>query len=609
MADESGRKHSAVAGWLAVLAAAVGLTAFFLMGSSHMLLDEPDEARCALIARHMIDSGDWLAPYLVDHPYFDKPPLFFWMLAGCMKAFPGCAWALRLAPAFICAVTVVLTGVLAAQFFNRRAGLFAAATFAVSIAALMGSRVIRMDMLLATWVTAALICWSRACIVGRSRGWYIAMYVCMALGCLTKGPVAVLLPAMMICLYLVLEALQARRRQTGASAGPDDAGPVLLAARRSLLAAISSMHIPLGVLIVTVIYGSWVAYMTWRYPQYLNEFFVRQNLDRFAGSGLGIVSSRLTVLGSYIGGLMPWTALMALASWQLRPRRGMPAAEKFLWIWGLTVIVFFSLSKAQLPNYVLPAFPSTFALLGAYLAGGDRYPRQIRLGLVLTFLLAAGTLIGWPIAEKISLGQTNLPLAAVRIAGLPVLAAGTWWLWRRGPQAALLPFLLGCVLITAEIAYGPGPRILASRSCAALAEPLSTLDPSVGPVIITTEPRYGVIYYAPRDWKFRVLDMKQAMKELPPLLAADRDLYAVMTGGGMLDALTGAGAVGLEIHGQPIDLSDRLTILARLNRDVFVRIRRPTVQADSRAISPIVQENNSQAAAPANTPHVTGDSR
>ena len=70
----------------------------------------------------------------------------------------------------------------------------AGATFAVCVGSIMASRVVRMDMLLALWITAALLCWSRAHLLGRSRNWYIAMYVCMALGSLTKGPIAVLVP-------------------------------------------------------------------------------------------------------------------------------------------------------------------------------------------------------------------------------------------------------------------------------------------------------------------------------------------------------------------------------------------------------------------------------
>lgn len=614
--DESGRRQSIFASCLTVLAATAGLTAFFLIGASSLVLSEPDEARCALIAHHMIDSGDWLAPQLLDRPYFDKPPLFFWMLAGCMKAFPASAWALRLTPALVCAATIVLTGILAAQLFNRRAGLLAAGTFAVSIAALMGSRIIRMDMLLALWVTGALICWSRVYLLGKPRWWYALMYVCMALGCLTKGPIAVFLPALIIGIHMALDILKTwhsadnsqddnataaaqsgtgncvkdhtradkppvapeeQSLETGTGHSLLTASHPSLAARHSPVAALFSMHIPLGVAIIAVLYGSWVAYMTWRYPQYLSEFFVKQNLGRFAGSGLGIITSRFTVLASYIAGLMPWAPLMAAAAWQLRPRRDIPASQKFLWIWGLTVIVFFSLSKVQFPNYVLPAFPSTFALLGAYLVDSHLHRRQVRLGLILTFALAGTGVIAWPFVERKYVGHIGITLAVGRVAGLLLLAGLTVWLWKRRPQAALVPLLLGCALFVTQMAGEPARRVLASRSYGLLAQPLRNLDPSAGPVIMATEPLYSVVYYAPPGWTFRFLDKVQAVRQLPALLGADRDVYAVLTGGYLLETLTGANDVGVEVHGQPVNLTDRLTILAVLpheggRRDVLVRI-------------------------------------
>jgi len=58
-----------------------GALILYLLNASGMVLMDPDEARCALVARRMLESGDWVVPQapLLNTPYFDKPPLYFWL--------------------------------------------------------------------------------------------------------------------------------------------------------------------------------------------------------------------------------------------------------------------------------------------------------------------------------------------------------------------------------------------------------------------------------------------------------------------------------------------------------------------------------------------------
>src|SRR5215217_5812131 len=63
----------------------VGL-ALLMMGVGLGLRDPwpADEPRFALIAQDMLRSGDWLIPRVGGDLYADKPPVFFWLLAGSM---------------------------------------------------------------------------------------------------------------------------------------------------------------------------------------------------------------------------------------------------------------------------------------------------------------------------------------------------------------------------------------------------------------------------------------------------------------------------------------------------------------------------------------------
>jgi hypothetical protein len=51
-------------------------------------------------ARSMVERADWLVPYYRGQPFFDKPPLTYWLMAASFRAFGFSAGAGRLVPAF-----------------------------------------------------------------------------------------------------------------------------------------------------------------------------------------------------------------------------------------------------------------------------------------------------------------------------------------------------------------------------------------------------------------------------------------------------------------------------------------------------------------------------
>jgi 4-amino-4-deoxy-L-arabinose transferase-like glycosyltransferase len=46
----------------------------------------PDEPRYASIGREMALSGDWITPRLWGAPWFEKPPLLYWLIAWAHRA-------------------------------------------------------------------------------------------------------------------------------------------------------------------------------------------------------------------------------------------------------------------------------------------------------------------------------------------------------------------------------------------------------------------------------------------------------------------------------------------------------------------------------------------
>jgi 4-amino-4-deoxy-L-arabinose transferase-like glycosyltransferase len=124
-------------------------------------------------------------------------------------------------------------------------------------------------------------------------------------------------------------------------------------------------------------------------PQFFDFFIVREHFARY----LTMVSDRYEpwwfFLGIFIAGSLPWTlpAVRALLTgWRRSTAAGFDV-RRFLWIWSVSVLVFFSASDSKLVPYILPMFPSV-ALLMATIEE-TRLRRDLRQTGVLLLVIGA----------------------------------------------------------------------------------------------------------------------------------------------------------------------------------------------------------------------------
>ncbi len=113
---------------------------------------------------------------------------------------------------------------------------------------------------------------------------------------------------------------------------------------------------------------------TWYVPAYLangqtfvQKFLIEQNVGRFTGGdaahSLGVASLPLYIPIVLLG-MAPWSAWI----WSAWPRRGAAPLDRYLATWAAVVFLFFSLSGAKLPHYILPVFPPLAILVAARLS-------------------------------------------------------------------------------------------------------------------------------------------------------------------------------------------------------------------------------------------------
>ena len=319
----------------------------FRLGSAP--LANPDEGRYAEIPREMVASGDWVTPRLDGVPYFEKPPLMYWIVAACEKALGPSEWSVRLAPALF-----ALGGILAAygaarRIYGRDAGFWAAVVLGTSLLYLALGRMVLLDMALSVLMSATLFCF----ILGvrerpgaARRMLFYGLYASSALATLTKGLEGFLVTGAVMFLWLLVFNQWGRLRP---------------------------LYLPSGIALFLAVAAPWHLLVASRNPGWAHFYFVYEHWERFTDKGHGRFLPFWIYVPIVVLGFFPWTGFLwsalreALAGgWA---RRAQNADAWFFATWAAFILLFFSASQSKLIPYILPLFPPLAVLTGRWLAG------------------------------------------------------------------------------------------------------------------------------------------------------------------------------------------------------------------------------------------------
>ncbi len=414
---------------ITVLAATIFL---FHLGSYGLW--EPDEARYAEIAREMLASRDFILPHLNYVPYVEKPPLLYWLTAASFAIGGETDFTARLAPAVAAIAGVIATYLFVARLFDPRRALLAGAILATApLYAVMG-QVLTTDMLLTTLVTIALFAFYLAWREGSDRGtrWWWLFCIAMALGTLTKGPVAIVLPSSTAIAFVLWKRVRRppAEPEHGTASSSGSPLPSLGKGARGLGS---------GALLTLAIAAPWFLIVTWREPDFASFYFVGEHLRRFFEPDFSHGEPFYFYLPVIVLGLLPWSILVPIAGSTATANRD---ARDFCLIAALVIFGFFSLASGKLIPYVLPAFPplavviadATISASGAAPARRFAPAAMVVLGLIGTVALVvaiAAPVIRTPYA--LAVRPALLAEAIILIAGGAMVGA----LRTRGrPQAA-----------------------------------------------------------------------------------------------------------------------------------------------------------------------------
>jgi 4-amino-4-deoxy-L-arabinose transferase-like glycosyltransferase len=348
-------------------------------------------------ARSLLEREDWLVPYFRGEPFFDKPILTYWLVAACFRLFGFSAEAARLVPAAATVAVLAVTVWLGTLLFDRRSALAGGLVLATTVAFVSFGRVAMSDTLLTLWSTLAVALWIKACRF--PAPWVVpALGAVLGLGFQTKGPVALLLPGIGLLLWWW-------RRRAGGS--PVTRGGLALA----------------GLLFAALGLGWFVAVYLRLGAEPLRWFFLRENLQRFAGDTYDSGREPWFYLTTYLAQGFPWSAFLPLAAVHGLARSEEAearASTRFLLGWVALCLVPLTLSRGKIDYYLLPLYPPLSLVLGRYFASAPWTGRDRVFARAVLALLAALSLCAAAVPHRIPAGW--LPSSA-SLAAFSVLAA------------------------------------------------------------------------------------------------------------------------------------------------------------------------------------------
>nr|MBZ0169521.1 glycosyltransferase family 39 protein [Candidatus Methylomirabilis lanthanidiphila] len=306
-----------------------------------------DEGMYAAIARRMVRTGDWLQLVYEGRPYFNKPPLHFWLMALSLVAWGPTEFAVRFPSATFGAGTVFLVYVSGKLLFDRRLGMIAAFITTSTLSAVWHAHQARFDVELAFWMNLAFFTFYLAYRGGGRRlGYLCVAALSMAVATMLKGPVGVLLPGVIACAFVVITR------------------------RSKVLAEIPYLLIGLAIfLLVTV-------------PYYLSlgetfnrHFFLEENLTRVFHAP----NAPFLYLGMIVTGFFPWSLFLPCAGLYLWKSRSRPLDESdlLLRVWSIGFFVLLSLPAGKAERFLVYLIPPFALLTARYWDDLLRYTRAL----------------------------------------------------------------------------------------------------------------------------------------------------------------------------------------------------------------------------------------
>ncbi len=202
MSQHPGKSETA---WFLAALGVLILTSFFLGLGSAPLFDV-DEGAFSEATREMMISKNYLTTYLNGAPRFDKPILIYWFQLLSVKFFGINEFAFRLPSALAGTAWAASIFLFVRKESGNRQAFLAAAMMVLSLQIVVIAKAAIADGLLNCLLAITMFSLLNHFKTGSKRSLYLA-FTAAGFGMLTKGPIAILIPAAVSFLFAIEEGL------------------------------------------------------------------------------------------------------------------------------------------------------------------------------------------------------------------------------------------------------------------------------------------------------------------------------------------------------------------------------------------------------------------
>ncbi|NPA51564.1 MAG: glycosyltransferase family 39 protein [Aquificae bacterium] len=408
-----------------------------------------DEAKNATCAKEMIERGDYIVPTFNYELRTDKPPMHYYFMIVAYKLFGFNEFSARVFSSLFGFFTLILTFLFTKKVLGEKTALLASLVLISSLHASLQFHMAVPDPYLIFYLNGVFFSfylWYKE----KKEKFVYTMYTFIGLGILTKGPVAVVLPSLIIFLFLVYT--HTLNLQT-------------IKQLRLLRGTLIILTISLPWYIAVGLKTDWV----WVY-----EFIFKHNLHRFSNSMEGHGGIFILPFLFVFFGLLPFSVFFVqafLKAWQNKYKEVLV----YLMIVSLVYIGFFSVSGTKLPNYTTPTYPALSILLGYFLANFSLEKNKklyinasIVTLIILSVVISIGVAIGIknekPVADLFYLGavfslwafggitalltirkSTNLAIGSIAVSSIVLITVFFFYTFpkidKRNPVVTMLPLI------------------------------------------------------------------------------------------------------------------------------------------------------------------------
>jgi 4-amino-4-deoxy-L-arabinose transferase-like glycosyltransferase len=396
----------------------VGLTSaaliLLLINLGDVPLKDWDEGLVAQVAREIYqapaNSLTWLYPTLWGEPYFNKPPLIHWLIAGLYGIAGVSEWTARLPSVSLTVVSVPLLYCIGREVFHQRLpALCAAVVYLTSLPVIRNGRFAMLDGAILCFFL--LLLWT---LLRARRNYKFLLGSGLAFGalCLIKGILVAVLLGGIALLFLASDTPRLLRQP----------------------------YLWIGLAIGSLPAAAWYVAQWLHYgSQFWGNNLVEQSLQRIWTDVEDHSAPPWYYLLELLKG-MPWVVFLPAAIRLAWANRNWSWAKLAL-IWSGAYLVAISLMATKLPWYILPLFPAVALLVGAQLAELAQQGKQAGLPQFLPDAYARGwwislgilAVVGWLAAIYFSWqSASDLGLILATVGG--TLTVSAWLLRQQNPQ-------------------------------------------------------------------------------------------------------------------------------------------------------------------------------